>query len=61
MLSHTLAAMQAAQFAKCTSAQSTAVIAATHLAKYSLLAVITAMQGATPLPNPDVIAQNHKS
>jgi hypothetical protein len=61
MLSHTLAATQAAQFAECTSAQSTAVIAAARSAKYSLSAAIAATQGAAPLPNPDVIARNHKS
>jgi hypothetical protein len=56
MLSHTLAAMQAMQFAECTLVQSTAVIAATCSAKYSFLAAIAATQGATPLPNLDVIA-----
>jgi hypothetical protein len=61
MLSHTLAAMQAAQFAESTAAQSTAVIEAARLAKYSLSAAIAAMQGNAPLPNPDVIAQDHKS
>ncbi len=61
MLSHTLAAMQAVQVAESTAAQSTAVIEATCSAKYSLSAVITATQGNAPLPNPNVIAQNHKS
>jgi hypothetical protein len=61
MLSHTLAATQATQFAKSMVAQSTAVIEATRLAKYSLSAVIAATQSNAPLPNPDVIAQNHKS
>jgi hypothetical protein len=61
MLSHTLAATQAAQFAKSMVAQSTAVIEAARSAKYSLSAVITATQGNAPLPNPDVIAWNHKS
>jgi len=53
--------MQAAQSAESTVAQSTAVIEATRLAKYSLTAVIAAMQGNNPLPNPDIIARNHKS
>jgi hypothetical protein len=61
MLSHTLAAMQAAQFAESTAAQSTAAIEATCLAKYSLSAAIAAMQSNTPLPNLDVIARNHNS
>jgi hypothetical protein len=61
MLSHTLAAMQAAQFAESTAAQSTVAIEAAHLAKYSLSAAITATQGNTPLPNPDVITWNHNS
>jgi hypothetical protein len=61
MLSQTLAAMQAAQSAESTAAQSTAVIEAAHLAKYSLTAAIAATQGNNPLPNPDIIAQNHKS
>jgi hypothetical protein len=43
MLSHTLAAMQAMQFTESTVVQSTVVIEATHLAKYSLWAVIAAM------------------
>ncbi len=53
--------MQATQSAKSTVAQSTAVIEATHSAKYSLTAAITAMQGNNPLPNLDIIAWNHKS
>ena len=57
----TLAAMQAVQCTKSTVAQSTAVIEATCLAKYSLMAAIAATQGNAPLPNPDVIAWNHKS
>ncbi len=61
MLNHTLAAMQAVQFAESTAAQSTAVIEAACSAKYSLSAAITAMQGNAPLPNLDVIARNHKS
>jgi hypothetical protein len=61
MLSHTLAATQAAQFAESTAAQSTAVIEAARSAKYSLSAAIAATQGNAPLPNPDVIARNHKS
>jgi hypothetical protein len=55
MMSHTLAAMQAIQFAQSTATQSIVVIEATRLAKYSLLAVIAAVQGNAPLPNPDVI------
>ena len=61
MLSQTLAAMQAAQSAELTAAQSTAVIEATCSAKYSLMAAIAATQGNNPLPNLDIIAQNHKS
>ncbi len=61
MLSQTLAAMQAAQSAESTAAQSTAVIEATRSAKYSLTAAIVATQGNNPLPNPDIIARNHKS
>jgi hypothetical protein len=61
MLSHTLAAMQAVQFAESIVAQSTAAIEATRSAKYSLSAVIAATQGNTPLPNLDVITQNHNS
>ena len=60
MLSQTLAAMQAAQSAELTVAQSTAVIKAARSTKYSLTAAIVAMQGNNPLPNPDIIAQNHK-
>jgi hypothetical protein len=60
MLSHTLAAIQARQFAESTAAQSIVVIKATHSAKYNLLAVIVAMQGNAPLPNLDVIVWNHK-
>ena len=54
VLSQTLAA-------ESTVAQSTAVIKGACAAKFSLVAVITATQGNAPLPNPDVIAQNHKS
>ena len=61
MLSQTLAAMQAAQCTESAAVQSTAVIEATRSAKYSLTAAIAATQGNAPLPNPDVIAQNHKS
>jgi hypothetical protein len=61
MLSQTLAATQAAQCTESAAAQSTAVIEAACSTKYSLTAVIAATQGNTPLPNPDVIAQNHKS
>jgi hypothetical protein len=65
MLSHTLAATQAAQVqsqsAESTAARSTAVIEAARSAKYSLLAAIAATQGNAPLPNLDVIARNHKS
>src|SRR6266851_753711 len=61
MLSHTLAATQAAQVTESTAAQSTAVIEAARSAKYSLSAAIAATQGNAPLPNPDVITRNHKS
>jgi len=61
MLSQTLAAMQAARSTESTAAQSIAVIEAAHSAKYSLTAAIMATQGNNPLPNPDIIAQNHKS
>ena len=61
MLSHTLAATQAAQFDESTAAQSTAAIEAARSAKYSLSAAIAATQGNAPLPNPDVIARNHNS
>jgi len=65
MLSHTLAATQAAQAqsqsAESTAARSTAAIEAARSAKYSLSAAIAATQGNAPLPNPDVIARNHKS
>ena len=61
MLSQTLAATQAAQCAESAAAQSTAVIEAARSAKYSLTAAIAATQGNAPLPNPDVIARNHKS
>jgi hypothetical protein len=61
MLSQTLAAMQAVQCTESAAAQSTAVIKATHSTKYSLMAAIAAMQGNASLPNPDVIAWNHKS
>jgi hypothetical protein len=61
MLSQTLAATQAAQSAESTVAQSTAVIKAARSAKYSLTAAIAATQGNNPLPNPDIIAWNHKS
>ena len=54
MLSQTLAA-------ESTVAQSTAAIEGARAAKFSLVAAIVATQGNTPLPNPDVIAQNHKS
>jgi hypothetical protein len=53
--------MQATQSAESTAAHSDAVIEAARLAKYSLMAAIAAMQGNTALPNPDVIAWNHKS
>jgi len=43
MLSHTLAAMQARQFAESIAAQSIVVIKAAHSAKYNLLAMVTAM------------------
>ena len=61
MLSQTLAAMQAVQCAESAAVQSTAVIEAACSTKYSLTAVIAAMQGNAPLPNLDVIAWNHKS
>jgi hypothetical protein len=61
MLSQTLAATQAAQSAESTAAQSQAVIEAARSAKYSLTAAIAATQGNNPLPNPDIIARNHKS
>jgi len=61
MLSQTLAAMQAMQCAKSAAVQSMAVIEAAYSTKYSLTAAIAATQGNAPLPNPDVIAQNHKS
>jgi hypothetical protein len=61
MLSQTLAATQAAQSAESTAAHSTAVIEAARSAKYSLTAAIAATQGNNPLPNPDIIARNHKS
>jgi hypothetical protein len=61
MLSHTLAAMQAVQFAESIVAQTIVVIEAAHSAKYSLLAAIAATQGNAPLPNLDVIAWNHNS
>jgi hypothetical protein len=60
MLSQTLAATQATQCTESAAAQSMAVIEATRSAKYSLTAAITAMQGNAPLPNPNVIARNHK-
>jgi hypothetical protein len=60
MLSQTLAATQAAQSAESTAAQSDVVIEAARSAKYSLTAVIVAIQGNTALPNSDVIAWNHK-
>ncbi len=61
MLSQTLAATQAGQSAESTAAQSDAVIEAARSAKYSLTAAIAATQGNNALPNPDVIARNHKS
>src|SRR6266851_5317932 len=61
MLSQTLAVMQAAQSTESTAAQSDVVIEAACSAKYSLTAAIAATQGNNALPNPDVIARNHKS
>ena len=54
VLSQTLAA-------ESTAAQSTAAIEGARAAKFSLVAAIVATQGNAPLPNPDVIARNHKS
>jgi hypothetical protein len=54
VLSQTLAA-------ESTASQSTAAIEAARSAKHSLVAAIAATQGNAPLPNPDVVARNHKS